>query len=67
MENESRTSPSRSRAALWSALVISTVANAVVSASELSVSISIGFGLMALFCGVALIASRRKKGEPSGN
>ncbi|MFC9254634.1 hypothetical protein [Amycolatopsis thailandensis] len=67
MTNESNTSQSHGRALLWSILVISAVANATTSALGLSVYISIGFGLLTLISGIALVGHHRRERAGSRN
>lgn len=63
MTNETNSAQSRSsrRAVLWSALVVSAVANAGTSLAGLSPYISIAFGALAFLFAVALFVGRRQK------
>ncbi|HKN54233.1 MAG TPA: hypothetical protein VJX66_17160 [Amycolatopsis sp.] len=51
---------STARSLLWMALVISAVCNATTSATGMNVIVSIGFGLLTLASGVALVAHYRR-------
>lgn len=48
------------RSLLWAALVITAVCNATTSAVGMNVAISIGFGLLTLAFGVALVTHYRR-------
>ncbi|GGM88088.1 hypothetical protein GCM10011609_26040 [Lentzea pudingi] len=63
MTNETNSAQSQSsrRAALWSALVVSAVANASTSVAGLSPFISIAFGALTFLFAVALFVGRRQK------
>ncbi|NGY62464.1 hypothetical protein G7043_26420 [Lentzea sp. NEAU-D13] len=60
-ETNSAQSPSHRRALLWSALVVSAVANAGTSIAGLSPYISIAFGALTFMFGMALFVERRQK------
>jgi hypothetical protein len=50
----------KTRIALWALLVISAVCNVVTSASGLHVLVGIGFGLLTLALGAALVVDHRR-------
>ena len=49
------------RPLLWLLLVISLAANVVTKSMDISVFVSIGFGLVALSCGVALAVDHYRR------
>lgn len=63
MTNETNSAQSQSsrRAVLWSALVVSAVANAGTSLAGLSPYVSITFGALTLLFAVALFMGRRQR------
>lgn len=61
MTNNNIASDSRTRALLWTGLVLSALVNAAVQTSGISTVLGIVFGLLTLLFGAGLVMNYRKR------